>query len=168
MDWKKTLGNLAPVIGSAFGPLGTAGGVAVRELLGLPHGSTDEQLDQFLQTPEGALKAKQADYDYQVSMATVDRKDRDSARKMQETALTQDDKFSKRFIYYFAIFWSTFSAIYISFITFANIPPNNVRFADTILGLLIGTGVTQMFNYFYGSTSSSKAKDSTIYNMASK
>ncbi len=91
--------------------------------------------------------------------------DRDSARKMQIAALANDDKFSKRFVYFFTIFWSLCSAMYIGFITFGTIPEHNIRFADTILGFILGTAVASMFSYFYGSTSSSKSKDATIHNM---
>lgn len=94
--------------------------------------------------------------------------DRNSARVMQGEALKQDDLFAKRFIYFFTIFWSIASAAYIGFITFAQIPPENIRFADTILGFILGTAVAGMFSFFYGSTSSSKAKDATIHNMAKK
>lgn len=72
MDWKKTLGNLAPTIGSAFGPLGTAGGLAIRELLGMDKNASDEAVQAFVQTPEGALKAKQAEYDYKLNLAKED------------------------------------------------------------------------------------------------
>lgn len=94
--------------------------------------------------------------------------DKISARTMQGAALGQDDLFSKRFIYYFSIFWSIASATYIGFITFGTIPVENTRFADTILGFLLGTAIAGMFSFFYGSSSSSKNKDSIIQSMASK
>lgn len=89
------------------------------------------------------------------------------ARKMQIQALSQEDNFSKRFIYYFAIAWSTFCTLYILGITFIDIPQANVRFADTILGFLLGTIISQMFSFFYGSSKSSQGKDkmlSTVIN----
>lgn len=94
--------------------------------------------------------------------------DRDSARKMQIAALSQEDIFAKRFIYWFTGFWSTASALYIGFITFSKIPEENIRFADTILGFILGTAVAGMFQYFYGSTVGSKAKDSIIHSMTNK
>lgn len=112
----------------------------------------------------GELKLEEFD----VKREEIAASDKDSARKMQEAALAQDDKFAKRFIYVFTIFWSLTSALYIAFITFGQIPVTNIRFADTILGFILGTAVASMFSYFYGSTSSSKMKDSVIHNMASK
>ncbi|MDH5182279.1 MAG: hypothetical protein OEX12_00180 [Gammaproteobacteria bacterium] len=86
-------------------------------------------------------------------------KDTQSARQMQMTALEQDDVFAKRFVYYFASFWSLGAAIYIAAITFMAIPEANTRFADTILGFLLGTIVAQIISYFYGSSKSSQNKD---------
>lgn len=81
-----------------------------------------------------------------------------SARDMQKTALGQEDTFSKRYVYYLASAWSLFAIVYIICITFCTIPAGNVRFADTILGFLLGTIVAQIMNYFFGSSSGSKAK----------
>lgn len=85
-------------------------------------------------------------------------KDTADARDMQKVALQQTDLFSKRFVYYLAIFWSLFTAAYIGAITFAGIPPESVRFADTILGFLLGTIVATIINFFFGSSQSSKEK----------
>lgn len=75
-----------------------------------------------------------------------------NTRNMQIENLKQDDKFSKRFVYYFAIFWSTFSVIYLTGITFAEIPKENIRFADTIVGFLLGTIVATLIGFFYGNS----------------
>lgn len=85
-------------------------------------------------------------------------KDTADARDMQKVALQQSDLFSKRFVYYLAIFWSVFTAAFITAITFAGIPPESVRFADTILGFLLGTIVATIMNFFFGSSQSSKDK----------
>ena len=82
-----------------------------------------------------------------------------NARHMQEVALQQDDPFAKRFVYWFSICWSVFSACYIVGITFAKIPAENQRYADTILGFLLGTVIATMFQFFLGSSIGSKAKD---------
>jgi hypothetical protein len=84
------------------------------------------------------------------------------ARAMQVAALNQDDTFSKRFVMYLATFWSIMAVIYIFLITFTNIPETNVRFADTILGFLLGTVVATIINFFLGSSAGSKAKQEII------
>ena len=72
------------------------------------------------------------------------------ARAMQVEALKQDDKFAKRFVYYFAAAWSLFAVGYLSAITFMAIPEQSVRFADTILGFTLGTLIATIIGYFYG------------------
>ena len=94
--------------------------------------------------------------------------DRANARAMQAEALKQNDLFSRRFVYYFATFWSVCSALYIAFITFGEIPEANVRFADTILGFLLGTIVATIVQFFFGSSDSSKQKDGALESLASK
>lgn len=84
------------------------------------------------------------------------------ARAMQVAALQQDDKFSKRFVMYLATFWSLTAVAYIFLITFTNIPEINIRFADTILGFLLGTVVATILNFFLGSSAGSKEKTEAL------
>jgi hypothetical protein len=84
------------------------------------------------------------------------------ARAMQVAALQQDDKFAKRYVLYLATFWSITAVSYIFLITFSSIPETNVRFADTILGFLLGTVVATILNFFLGSSASSKEKTEVL------
>lgn len=84
------------------------------------------------------------------------------ARAMQVVALQQDDRFSKRFVMYLAMFWSFTAVVYIFLITFTNIPELNIRFADTILGFLLGTVVATILNFFLGSSAGSKEKTEAL------
>lgn len=88
--------------------------------------------------------------------------DTQSARQMQVAALGQEDKFAKRFVYYFATVWSIATMAYIGCITFLTIPKDNIRYADTILGFLLGTLIAQIFNYMYGTTRGSESKNAVI------
>lgn len=85
-----------------------------------------------------------------------------NARQMQIAALSQDDLFSKRFVYYFAIFWSLFSMAFFTAVTFLPIQGFGQRIADTILGVLVSTIITGIFHYMYGSTRGSAAKTEMI------
>ena len=87
------------------------------------------------------------------------------ARAMQVAALNQSDLFSKRFVMYLAMFWSITAVLYIFLITFTTIPDLNVRFADTILGFLLGTVVATILNFFLGSSASSKEKTEVLAGM---
>jgi uncharacterized membrane protein YgaE (UPF0421/DUF939 family) len=69
------------------------------------------------------------------------------------------DKFIKQFPIWLAIVWSIASMLYVGFITFGSIPSENVRFADTILGFLLGTVVATIINFYFGSSDSSKSKE---------
>jgi hypothetical protein len=68
------------------------------------------------------------------------------------------DNFIKQFPIWLAICWSIAAILYIGFITFGSIPPDNVRFADTILGFMLGTVVATIINFYFGSSAGSKAK----------
>lgn len=89
-----------------------------------------------------------------------------NARELQAKALNQTDLFSKRFSLYLAVLWSIAALVFIFAITFFPIPENNVRFADTILGVLLGTVIAQIMQFFYGSSESSRTKDSFIKEVA--
>jgi len=92
--------------------------------------------------------------------------DTDSARKMQVAALQQDDLFSKRFVYYFSIFWSLFAMVFMAAATLMDIPDKNTSTVSTILGFLLGTAVASIFNFFLGTSKSSQTKDATIQTLA--
>jgi len=137
---------------------------------------TGVDLDQPELTPEDFVKLKQFEMDHEEELIKLRQEDDKlsfeiekayledvaNARGMQMVALSQEDLFSKRFIYYFAIGWSIFCALYIGFITFGEIPEANVRFADTILGFTLGTLIAQIFSFFFGSSMGSKRSGDTI------
>lgn len=168
---------MLPIIGEllagGFTLLGNAvmakGKEAIEEKLGV-------NIDSMLQTDEGKIRLKELEYEReedlrQFVLAQREQEmrseqmylgDTQNARNMQVEALKQNDVFSKRFLYWFSIGWSLATAIYIAFITFTPIPESNVRFADTILGFLLGTILATMFNFFYGTSKSSSNKDEVI------
>lgn len=121
------------------------------------------KLQQFqMDHEEELLKIKQQDDVLAKQMEEMYLQDIQSARVMQGAALQSDSQFAKDFIYWFAILWTVFAMVYIGFITFGHIPPENVRFADTILGILLGTIVSQVLSFFFGSSHSSKLKSDAL------
>jgi hypothetical protein len=92
-------------------------------------------------------------------MAEMDLKNMEGARNMQLAAMENDDPLVRRFVYFFIAGWSVLSATYIGFITFGEIPESNIRFADTILGFVLGTMVASMFQFLLGSSLGSRSKD---------
>ena len=65
----------------------------------------------------------------------------------------------KTFIMLLSAFWSIAATAYIGCVTFMDIPESNTRFADTILGFLLGTVVSTVLNFWLGSSVGSKEKD---------
>lgn len=110
-------------------------------------------------TPEDNAKLKEAAMKHEEFMAEMDLKNMEGARNMQLKAMDSDDPLVRRFVYYFITFWSILSASYVGAITFATIPEANVRFADTILGFVLGTMVAAMFQFLLGSSLGSRNKD---------
>jgi hypothetical protein len=92
-------------------------------------------------------------------MAEMDLKNMQGARDMQLKAMESDDPLVRRFVYFFIAGWSILSATYIGCITFIDIPDDNARFADTILGFVLGTMVASMFQFLLGSSLGSRTKD---------
>jgi hypothetical protein len=112
--------------------------------------------------PEQRVEFEKLLKDYEereLSLLLADVKD---ARDMQKTALNQQDNFSKRFVYYFAAVSSFLSFAYIFLITFVPIPPENQRFADTILGVVIGMVLASVYGFLFGTTKSSQEKSQVI------
>lgn len=110
-------------------------------------------------TPEYNDKLKAEAMKHEEFMAELDLKNMEGARNMQLTAMQSEDPLVRRFVYYFIGFWSVLAACYIGFITFGQIPEDNIRFADTILGFVLGTMVASMFQFLLGSSIGSRNKD---------
>lgn len=110
------------------------------------------EMNYKLELEKLALESKKEDNRASESAMKIQADEYGNARNMQIENLRQDDKFSKRFIYYFAIFWSVFAVVYLTGITFIEIPKENVRFADTTVGFLLGTIVATLIGFFYGNS----------------
>ena len=113
-------------------------------------------------TPETIAQWQDAARAHEKELLQMVYADTADARAMQVQALKQGDKLSKRFVYYFATFWSVAAALYIAFITFGEIPEANIRFADTILGFILGTIIATIVQFFFGSSQGSKDKEETL------
>jgi hypothetical protein len=120
--------------------------------------------EDVMKIKEAEFKLKQLDFEE----LKLEKEDRSDARNMQVSALNQEDTFSKRFVYYYASFITFVSFAYIFFITFGSIPEANVRFADTILGFLLGVGLSNIIVYFFGSSKGSKDKTDALLNASKK
>lgn len=109
--------------------------------------------------PDDVARLKEAAMKHEEFMAEIDLKNMEGARNMQLKAMDSEDPLVRRFVYYFISFWSILASVYIGFITFGHIPEDNIRFADTILGFVLGTMVASMFQFLLGSSIGSRKKD---------
>lgn len=110
-------------------------------------------------TPEDYARLKEAAMKHEEFLVDAEIKDKANARDMAKAAMQSSDPFVRRFTYYFITVWSVFAMVYIPLITFSNIPDSNVRFADTILGFMLGTVMASMFSFLLGSSFGSRLKD---------
>ena len=149
------LAKTAPALATAVaGPLGGIAISAIAKQFGVAD-TVEAVTKAVVEDPEAALKLAQIDVE-KLKMQYANTAD---ARAMQVAALNQSDVFSKRFTMYLTAFWSVAAVTYVGFITFGVIPDKNVRFADTILGFILGTVVATMLNFWFGSSIGSKEKD---------
>ena len=93
-----------------------------------------------------------------LEMLKIDLADLADARDLQKVALQQDDVFAKRFIYYLTIGVFSFSAIIVFLLFFIEVPDKNRDVINFILGVVVGTGLTGIFQYFFGSSQGSRDK----------
>ena len=114
--------------------------------------------DEFITTDEEKFEQMIKKEQLRLTEEKMYLEDKQSARQMQIQALKQQDKFSKRFIYYYAILWTLIAGGYVVGITFFEIPQQNIRFADTTLGFFLGTIIASIITFFYGSSLGSKEK----------
>jgi hypothetical protein len=108
--------------------------------------------------PEEMVKLEQLD----VQKLEAQLADVQNAREMQMKAMDSDDPVVRRFIYLFAWFWSLVSVGYFFAVTFLKVPAEGRDFANIILGFLVGTAVTTIFAFFYGSSKGSQDKNNMI------
>lgn len=74
----------------------------------------------------------------------------------------------KKFLRDFARLIVLICLLYFFAVTFIEIPESAGRYADIILGALIGSGFTAILTFFYGSSEGSSDKNETIQKMIDK
>ncbi len=169
----KTLGknviDLAPAIGSVLlGAPGAAGGVAIKALASAFGLSDDETTPERIAAliagdPEAALKLRQADAAFQIEMRKLDIEelkawisDTDSARQRQ----TEHERATgKTDINIYILAWVLVVGFFllIAVLMCVEIPTAN-REASAILMGAVAAGFGAVWQYFFGSSKSSREK----------
>lgn len=78
----------------------------------------------------------------------------------------RESAFNRHFLPGFATLWSAAAMVYVGAITFWPIPKENQRFADTVLGFLLGSVVATLLKFYYDTSKSSQIKDATLADIA--
>ena len=157
--------NLLTTIGTAlFGERGLAGGVVdTLQSVGI---LKDPKEAQAALERMKALELRGDELDLDKLKATI--ADQSSARDMQKGALAQEDKFAKRFVYYYAIGITSFSFVYFFAVTMMTLDVDQRTIANIILGFLLGTGLATIISFFYGTSYGSLQKNKQIEILSSK
>lgn len=100
---------------------------------------------------------------YQMELA-----DRQDARSMQVENLKHGDRFTKRFVYWYAGAMTFLIFVVLILLFFVEIPSDNKRIIDMIIGGLVTTGLSGIFQYFFGSSSGSKQKQGMLQGVLDK
>ena len=86
--------------------------------------------------------------------------DKKSARDMQIAALGQEDKFSKRFVYYLAIIIISAAILFGTALMFIEeIPEGNKRLVEMFADIFLFSGGLVVIQFFFGSSKGSRDKD---------
>jgi len=90
-----------------------------------------------------------------------------NARDMQVQIATSEHstKLGKNFIYYLATGTFIFSSSMVVMLFFVDIPENNRDVINFILGIIVGTGLVGIFQYFFGSSKGSSDKGDELRNL---
>jgi hypothetical protein len=91
----------------------------------------------------------------------VEAADRDSARQMQIAALSQDDKFSKRWLFIFSTITVGIALLLILGLFFVNIPAANLPIVHMAIGTYLGV-VATVYAFHYGSSEGSSKKNAML------
>lgn len=86
-----------------------------------------------------------------LKMANADRAD---ARASMNTS-----NINRYFVHGLTAFWSLTASLLIFSLVFFDIPESNVRFADTIIGFVLGTIIATMMGFYYGSSSKESERE---------
>lgn len=166
MDWKSIVATVAPGIASALG--GPLAGVAVRTLsqvlLGTADGSPEAVEKAVLAAdPAILMQLKQAELQFQkdmkaldIDLARIDAGDRDSARRREVDAKSYAPAVLATVIVvgFFIVLCSLLSGK-------AIMPKEYELLVGGLIGTL-GSAVIQVFNYYFGSSAGSAAKQATL------
>ncbi|HIF9321679.1 TPA: hypothetical protein ACX6QP_002176 [Photobacterium damselae] len=111
----------------------------------------DEAMDALTNSDKLQQKMRDEITANQLEFEKLSADDRKDAREMQEITLKQDDVFLKRFVCYFAIYWSLVAAAYVFAISLGTVPVDSKEYIKPIMGAL-GAIIAGFMMFFYGTS----------------
>jgi len=171
MDWKETIGKLAPTVASALlGPLGGVAVSAIGSAIGLDSASQDtikKAIEGAQLTPEQISKIQALELQYQndekergFRYSELAFKDRDSARQANVSGGTQKMLFALSLV---LLIISIGSEVWVLFHGYPKEVPEIV--VGRVLGLLDAVAM-MVLTYWYGTTNGSQIKTDALANSA--
>lgn len=127
------------------------------------------KLKEFELQHEAQLQAVQVSADqYQLAMDRLLNENLANARATQTERDKNDDPFVRRFTYHYAYLITGLTFLFIFVVVF--MPPEKdsaaSRIVDTVLGFLMGVGLSAIIQFFYGSSQGSRDKAKTLERLA--
>jgi len=171
-DWKGIVSSIAPAIGTAIGgPFGGMAAKAALSALGIDakDGQEEQQLQQAVAgaSPEQLLALKKADQEFSKAMRELDvdleriaSTDRASARQREIALKDNAPKLLAT-----VIVGGFFSTLYV--IAFVPLPEGAQQPVNILLGALTAM-LTQVGNYYFGSSRGSERKNEMLHAALSK
>jgi hypothetical protein len=127
------------------------------------------QLKEFELQQEAQLQeAQRAVQTHELELERVLAEDRANARAAQTQRDRNEDPFVRRFTYYYAYLITALTFLFIFIVIFSG-PPNDSdvwRVIDTVLGFLMGVGLSAIIQFFYGSSQGSRDKSRELNELA--
>jgi len=172
MDWKDVVAKIskaAPLVGSLFGPAGTAvGGIVKLAASALGVEPTEEAIAAEIQrNPEAVLKLRELEMTHKVELEklaiaaeTARLADVQDARKRQ----TEHEKTTgKTDLNFYVLAWIIVGGFFIllGFLLFVSLPEDQNGVVFMLFGSL-STGFGQVLQYFFGSSKGSADKTATM------
>jgi len=85
-----------------------------------------------------------------------------NARSMQVAALQQEDKFSKRYLYYLASFIIISATAFGAMLFFVSIPEKNKRLVEMFCDVYLFAGALSVISFFFSSTIGSRKNSEVL------
>ncbi len=131
--------------------------------------SVGDLVDRFKLTPDEKIAAKKewqqlidqhelALLEVSSTQERIAMEDRDSARKMQITALQQSGWLAKNFVYLLSIVTIVGAFAFAVALFFVTVPEKNTRLIEMFADLFLFAGGAAVYNFFLGSSAGSKQK----------